>query len=367
MNNSAQTVVNKICKIKETEKVLIVANPETLNIAQSLYDECIKVTQKTSLLIQPKKVAMDNAEDTVIGALQSEPDVFFSISHIKLGKDYKAAANPYKTEDGKTFDHIFDYLLNGKKTMRSAWTPGLTEDMFNRTVNIDYDLLKSRCQSLEKKFNNAKFVTVTAPSGTNLQIPVSNRKPFSDDGDFSVAGSGGNIPCGEVFLSPVVGDPNVQGSGCNGKIVFDGSMTYGDGDSIIQTPIDVTVTNGFVSNVAGGKEASRLLTTIENAEKKALTMEQEGKLPEGQGKIYSQNARNIGELGIGLIPNAIITGNMLEDEKAFKTCHFAIGQNYDGDAPALIHLDGVVKNPTIVITYNDDTTCTILQDGVLVE
>ena len=56
---------------------------------------------------------------------------------------------------------------------------------------------------------------------------------------------------------------------------------------------------------------------------------------------------------------------MLEDEKAFKTCHFAIGQNYDGDAPSLIHLDGVVRNPTIVITYKDGSAFTALENGEL--
>ncbi|MDE5775591.1 MAG: peptidase M17, partial [Treponemataceae bacterium] len=59
------------------------------------------------------------------------------------------------------------------------------------------------------------------------------------------------------------------------------------------------------------------------------------------------------------------TGNMLEDEKAFKTCHFAIGENYDNDAPSLIHLDGVVRLPTIVINYKDGTSFTALENGVL--
>ena len=93
--------------------------------------------------------------------------------------------------------------------------------------------------------------------------------------------------------------------------------------------------------------------------------EKNGKLPEGQGEIYKKNARNIGELGIGLNPAASITGNMLEDEKAFRTCHFAIGENYDNDAPSLIHLDGVVRNPTITLTYDDGSTRTILSDGTL--
>jgi len=80
-------------------------------------------------------------------------------------------------------------------------------------------------------------------------------------------------------------------------------------------------------------------------------MSRTGKLPRGSGEIYAKNARNIGELGIGLNPRATISGNMLEDEKAFSTCHFAVGHNYDEDAPALIHLDGLVKNPTITALY----------------
>ena len=142
-------------------------------------------------------------------------------------------------------------------------------------------------------------------------------------------------------------------------------MTFGDGDSIIKTSIEVSVKNGFVQTVKGAEEAARLLKTIEDAESKAVKMEKEGKLPAGQGEIYKRNARNIGELGIGLNPAATITGNMLEDEKAFKTCHFAIGQNYDGDAPSLIHLDGVVRNPTIVITYKDGSAFTALENGEL--
>ena len=112
-------------------------------------------------------------------------------------------------------------------------------------------------------------------------------------------------------------------------------------------------------------EAKKLLDCIIEAEKSAIQWEKEGKIPAGSGEILKRNARNIGELGIGLNPNARITGNMLEDEKAFKTCHFAIGANYDGDAPALIHLDGVVRNPTITINYSDGSQSKIMDKGIL--
>ena len=203
-----------------------------------------------------------------------------------------------------------------------------------------------------------------------------------------------------MFISPVVGTGNVQDDGSilgkikqkigaqgdaedadtagvkeeklapsafgtNGKIVFDGSMSFGDGDALLETPIVVQVSDGFVTDIEGGEEAARLKKTITDAEAKSLVMEKEGKLPEGMGNVYRRNARNIGELGIGLNPAAVITGNMLEDEKAFRTCHFAIGENYDNDAPALIHLDGVVREPTIEITYEDGSKRTVLQNGDL--
>lgn len=354
----AQVVVQDVIKIKKNERVLIIANPATFQIAQDLYKSSIETGATTTLMFQPDKTSFDNANPEVIAALKTNPDVCFSISNIKLGKDEEATAKPYKTEDGQEYSHIFDYLLDGKKTMRGAWTPGITEDMMNRTAAIDYGQLQDRCKKLNDLFKKAVSVRVTAPAGTDIKINIENRSLMFDDGDFSKPGTGGNIPAGEVFISPVVG-------GCEGIIVYDGSMTFSDGDSILETPITCKVEKGFVTEIKGGAEAKRLLKTITEAELRSVLYEKEKKLPEGQGEVYKKNARNIGELGIGLNPAAIITGNMLEDEKAFHTCHFAIGENYDNDAPSLIHLDGVVRNPTITLEYENHKEKIILENGVL--
>jgi leucyl aminopeptidase (aminopeptidase T) len=71
-------------------------------------------------------------------------------------------------------------------------------------------------------------------------------------------------------------------------------------------------------------------------------------------------------LGIGLNRKAKIVANMLEDEKVYGTCHFAVGSNYDGDAEALIHLDGLVKRPTIVAINRKGDEKTMMADGRLV-
>ena len=410
----SQTVVEDVLKVKKNEKALIIANPETNVMAQDLFTALSEAGAKPVLVFQQTKTSSDYAEPSVIGAIKSEPDIILSISAHKLGRDEEAIAHPYEYE-GKTFDSAFDLLLDGKKCSRAVWTPGLTLDMFNRTVMIDYKQLSERCKKLCAAYENVVSVHVTSPNGTDVTVPVTGRKAMSDDGDFSTPGSGGNIPAGEVFISPLVGSGNTAGleaakkvssvkaslseavdmiknvssknaktdkseaaetneaapekksetSGTNGVIVFDGSMTFSDGDALLETPITVKVTDGFVKEVTGGEEAKRLLKDITSAEKESLALELAGKLPSGMGVVYARNARNIGELGIGLNPSANITGNMLEDEKAFRTCHFAIGQNYDGDAPALIHFDGVVRNPTIVFTYADGKEVTVLETGEL--
>lgn len=366
----AQTMMQNVLKIKKGEKVLIVANPELNPIAQEVYQAALETGSNVSLIFQQKKTAMDYAEKTVTGAILTEPDVVISISAVKLGKDENAVKNIYVDENGKSYDSAFDYLLFGKKSIRAIWMPGLTQDMFSRTVNIDYEQLKKRCESLCKKFENAVSIHVTAPAGTDVLVPVKGRTPLVDDGDFSRPGTGGNIPTGEVFISPVMPDENAEHSdgelnGTEGTIVFDGSMSFNDGDDILKTPIKVEVHNGFVKEITGGPEAKRLLKDIQNAEKESLVMGTTGKLSREDAAIHKRNSRNIGELGIGLNPAATITGNMLEDEKAFRTCHFAIGENYDGDAPALIHFDGLVKNPTLTIKYADGSEFSVLENGDL--
>mgnify|MGYP003317294987 CR=1 FL=1 len=286
----AQVVVQDVLAVKKGERALIIANPATAEISQELYSACEEAGAITTLMYQKDKTSFDHANKEVLAAIGTNPDVCFSISNIKLGKDPKATANPYKTEDGQEFSHIFDFLLDGKKTMRAVWSPGITVDMMNRTANIDYDELRHRCKKLDQLFEGAVSVHVTSPSGTDLEVPVQGRKLMFDDGDFTKPGTGGNIPAGEVFISPVVGDEN--NNGCEGVIVYDGSMTFSDGDSILETPIKCTLQNGFVSKIEGGKEAKRLLKTIVEAELKPFLLEKENKLEKGMAETYKKNARN---------------------------------------------------------------------------
>ena len=164
------------------------------------------------------------------------------------------------------------------------------------------------------------------------------------------------MPAGEVFISPELGTSE-------GKIVFDGCMAVHDRVILIERPIEARVEGGFIKRIEGGAEVESLLETITRSEKNALIFEEEGKLAGGSGSWYARNSRNLGEFGIGLNRRAAIGGNMLEDEKVFGTCHIAIGSNYDEDAPALIHLDGVINAPTIAVTTDEGEEVLVMEEG----
>ncbi len=357
---TALIVVDKVLAVKPGEQFLIITNPagDVYEISLALYQAACTIGAEATIVVQPEKTQLDFANRAALAAFGSQPDVCASVSANKMGKDRDWLSSPRVASDGHKIDHVFHWQMDEQKTLRSIWTPGITVDMFRRTAGIDYALLKKRCDALMRALTGAEAVRVTSPGGTDILVPVAGRKPMSDDGDFAAGGSGGNIPAGEVFISPLPGKSE-------GTIVFDGSVSLTSGDMITKTPVRVTYKAGYAVEITGGTEADLLRASIEEGEQKARDFAREGKLTAEEGESYAKNARGLGELGIGLNPAAEIRGNMLEDEKAFHTCHFAIGSNYDNDANAMIHLDCLVKNPTITVLYPNGSSLVIEQDGIL--
>ncbi len=361
LQHAALVAMKDVLKTAVGEKVLIITNPEqeVFSISEALYDAACSLEAKPVLVCQGPKSQVDFAEEAVIASLSCNPDVVISMSKEKMGKDKQGIAKPYSI-NGKTYDHIFRFQLFGKKTCRSFWSPNVNRSIFSKTVPIDYTRLKKECAVVKDRLDRAHFVRVTNPNGTDIRLSIKGRISHKDDGDFSMPGTGGNLPAGEVFVSPVVGS-------AEGTIVFDGSINAHIGDIIIRQPIVVQVEQGFVTDISGGEEADKLKESIALGEESAKAFAAQGKFSAEQAALYAKHTKNIGELGIGLNPNADIIGNMLQDEKAYKTCHMAIGSNYDEDAPSLIHLDGLITYPTITLANEDGSESVLLENGNLVD
>ena len=247
LREAARIAIEVSLKVREGEQILIISNPrsDVAAIAQTLYDAGIDAGGRPVLLFQPVKPQFSFAEPAVIAAFDTKPEVVISLSDEKLGKDIKGISSPY-TYNNSQYDHIFHLRLYGEKNCRSFWSPSTTVDSFIRTVPIDYAELGRRCEAVKRILDGAVEVRVKAPGGTDIVMGLRGRRAKSDDGNFSTPGTGGNLPAGETFISP----ENGTARGC---ICFDGSISAGEGDIIITTPIRCTVENGFVREISGGK------------------------------------------------------------------------------------------------------------------
>ncbi|UCD91888.1 MAG: aminopeptidase [Methanobacteriota archaeon] len=357
IKRAASIAMKDVMALKPKERVLIITNPDedVLTISHALYDAVLSSKGTPTLVVQPTKSQHDFAEDSVIKAIRSNPDIVISISHKKLGKDRFGLKKLYSGTE-KDYDHIFRYLLEEKK-IRSFWSPSVSLEMFKRTVPINYQDLRRRVAKLKRVLDVSEYLKAETAAGMDVKIGLEGRKARRDDGDFRKPGLGGNLPSGEVYVSPELGNSE-------GTIVFDGSMATGNGELIIQDPVEVEVDGGFATKMKGKKEARVLRKAVKKGEQAAMSMVETGEFTKVKATQYARNASNLGEFGIGLNPKAKIVGNILEDEKVFGTCHIALGSNYDEDAKAMIHLDGIIYKPTIT-AYKGGKPTILMKRGKL--
>jgi len=201
---------------------------------------------------------------------------------------------------------------------RVATMPGITEDMFLKgAITADYKEVESLTKKVAGILTKGSKVTVEK-EGYRLDIVIDGRNGIESTGRYLEKGQSGNLPSGEAYIAPLEGMSS-------GEMLVDGSIV---GLGKLKSPILLTVEKGLLVS-ARGERAEEWLKMLGN----------------------SEEARNMAEFGIGTNPEALLTGNILEDEKILGTIHVAFGSNntFGGKVSAGIHLDAVVLKPTVTI------------------
>lgn len=203
---------------------------------------------------------------------------------------------------------------------RVATMPGITQDCLIRTMNADYRAIAERSHRVAEMLTRARVAHVTSDRGTDITLPIDSIVAIASTGLILHRGQWGNLPSGEAYLRPLEGRSE-------GVVVVDGSLA---GIGKLREPVRVTVREGVAVGVDGGDEAERF----------AAQLERVGPL-----------ARSIAELGVGTNDRAIVTGNILEDEKILGTVHIAFGNNASmgGSVDVPFHVDGIIQYPTLTL------------------
>lgn len=230
---------------------------------------------------------------------------------------------------------IKQILATGR--IRLGHGPGITEAMMiDGPMNVDYAGMLATAVRLSDAFTNAASVHITALAGTDVTVYIEDR-PFANDIKITTEHFG-NLPCGEIWCAPV------ENRG-DGLIVCDGSI--GDIGNVTE-PLHITIRNGKITELISNDD--KLVKQVQALLK------------------IDPEASVIGELGIGLNAGAKLTGNLLEDEKAFNTAHIAFGNNEEmagGQNKSKTHRDFLFYKPTFTVTYKDGSQRTLIKDGTI--
>ena len=194
-----------------------------------------------------------------------------------------------------------------------------TREMFLSSLDIDYTALTKLGQRIISIMEKGGEIHLTCPRGTDLRIHAEERFWINDDGKPSPPSAPvtqyiHNLPVGEVFVAPL--EDSAHG------VIYPKSLPG-------------SITTGLCVEFKGKEKA-----TI-SAEKGYEFMKP--RLDKATGNPYA-----IAEFAFGTNP----CGDMLlATEKAYGTCHVAIGQNtwLGGKNECSLHWDFLIENPTVTI------------------
>lgn len=322
MIKSARRALSEVLKVQAHESLLTISDREKQPIGEVFLEAAKSLGMQTDLYMLPEELRpLRDIPSDLLERLAGINVAITTLASLPAETSFRVA--------------LIGQLI--KLGVRMGHSPGITEDMLlHGPMNIDYPPMVKRAQRLMQLFEEAASVHITAPRGTDITMQIQDRG-WQTDVVYSSDGIA-NLPCGEIWCAPVE-------NGANGTLVCDGSI----GDfGMVPAPFKLTVIDGKITAWACDDKpfGSKVY--------EALTLDEEAGI--------------IGELGIGVNSGARITGNLLEDEKAFETIHIAFGNNETmpgGQNRSQTHRDFLVRKPDITITYKDGSQRQVLTNGVL--
>ncbi len=244
----------------------------------------------------------------------------------------------YLTSTAMAHARMTDELIDNNKRfiLMEELTPAMLGP--NGPATADYNEMNDVGLRIAKAYTEGDTCHVTCANGTNLTASIKGRPGRSIAGipiRLKPDGGGGcAFPDGEAHVCPV------EGTG-NGTVVFD---LTAHSVGAIKEPLKLTIEDGWVTKVEGGREAGIWREILEKT---------------GDKNSYNCPA----EISIGLNPKVTPTGSMRTDKKMYATSHIGVGDTIalGGTCHAKIRLEGVIRKPEISVDGK-----TLTRDGKII-
>ncbi|MGD2247599.1 MAG: aminopeptidase [Candidatus Methanofastidiosia archaeon] len=292
MKKAAQFIAATCLNVKDDEDVLIVSDYAHIKMAAAFAENL-----SCTMVSIPSLTCNGEEPPSPVADLFKGYDVVIALTTLSLG--------PTDARK-KACD----------KGVRFVSMAGITDTSLHTVMNTDYEIVGKRASILKDIFEDAESITVHTGEYT-VEMSVKERHPMPLTGIYTKKGAFGTLPEGEVLISPV--EEHVYGT-----FVVDIGMV---GVGFFEQPVTFTVEKGQVVSIEG--PLKKKLETILNA---------------------YQGSRQIAEFAVGINPAATFN-TIFEAKKVEGTCHISLGDNHTigGVHKSGVHMDGVIKAPTILV------------------
>lgn len=312
---ACDTLLNICAQCKKDEKILIVTDPDSLSIAQALWDAAEDYPNR-SMIMMPTQTMHGEEPTALVAAAMLEADVIFRPTTFSISStDAKRAACEAGARDLNCSDYSIDMLVKGG-------------------LYCDFEATASIVDKMSELFVGDEVI-ITTPLGTHISANITGRIPFAQYGMSLVPGQTSSPPDIECAQGANAGS-------MNGVVYIDGSIPH-PLLGLITEPIRLDIEASRIIRISGGRQANILQDILNGYDDE---------------KVF-----HVGEIGIGLNDKCSLIGRMLEDEGCAGTIHFGIGDDrtFGGTNACSIHLDAIFKNPTLNIDGR-----VLVKNGVIV-
>jgi leucyl aminopeptidase (aminopeptidase T) len=236
-------------------------------------------------------------------------------------------------------------VCDAKDTItRGVSMPMVERRMEETAFRADYAKVQKYAIAIEKMLNDAIGAEVSFSTGDHLYVDLRNRIAKSDTGDCSKTGQGINFPSGEGYIAPYEATSEETNE-------FGESKTEG----IWPASYDGELVKYIIKN-------NRIVEIIGDGEK-----------AEKMRKHFAENKTrmNVAELGIGCNPKAVITGNVLEDEKVGLHIAYGMSAHMGGKVESDMHIDICyskgcpVEGTTLTLINKDGSKTELIKNAML--
>jgi leucyl aminopeptidase (aminopeptidase T) len=305
LSQGAYNAINTCLRLKPEERISVIADRESYEIACSLINEVRKVGSEYSLMViedYTKRPSPEMPKPILNDLSKSQVSIYCA----------QAGTGELKSRIQMT------NVVNENK-IRHGHMVNISKRIMQEGMRADFHKIDDISQRLIEKARKARFIKAKSGGGTDITVEFSPKLNWLKTSGIISPEKWGNLPGGEIFTCP---------ANINGMFVCDGVVgdylcqKYGD---LKETPLVIDISNTRIRRMyCENKELLREMT--------AYTMAEE-------------NSNRVGEFAIGTnIALKKVIGNILQDEK-LPSIHIAFGHPYSehtgADWTCSTHIDCV--------------------------